>query len=68
MALIQILRCVTNYIAGLVPAVPVPGGSEGHVDGGEEEVRHGQADHKGGGGVGPQLSTSQQGHHGHQVA
>ena len=45
----------------------VPGGRERQVDGGEEEIREGEADDEGGGGVGAQLPTPQQRHHRQQV-
>ena len=49
-------------------ALLVPGGGEGEVDGWEEQVRHGQGDHEGGGGVRPELLTPEQRHHSQQIA
>ena len=41
----------------------LPGCGEGQVDGREEQVAGGEADHEGGGGVGSQLLAPQQGDH-----
>ena len=52
----------------LLTNLTIPGGGEREVDGGEEEVTSGQGDHKGGGGVRPELLAAQQSHHRQQIA